>query len=68
LATSDLRRQFDLRQRVRENLGLGLEDVAIPVFVTGHAECEFSVSTATELKELADAYFLELDGRGHLWA
>ena len=65
---SDHRRQIGPRERIRQHLGLGLEDFAIPVLVAGHIEGEFSVTAATELKELADGDFLKLDGRGHLWA
>jgi hypothetical protein len=46
---------------------MGPEDVAIPVLVAGHTEGEFSVSTATELKEVANGDLLELNGRGRLW-
>ena len=64
LATNDLRRQFDLRQRVRENFGLSLEDDAVRVLIAGHAKGEFLTSTAMEFKMLADRDFVELGGWG----
>ena len=52
---------INLRYGIRQHLRLGLKDVAIPVLVAGHAQGELSVSTASELKELADGDLLELD-------
>jgi hypothetical protein len=54
-----------LRKRVRQNFGLGLEYVAITVFVAGEAEGELLVTAAAKLKVLADADLLEFKGRGH---
>lgn len=45
MAESDLRRQIGLRQRVRQHLGLGLEDVAIPVLVTINLHCRTTRSS-----------------------
>jgi hypothetical protein len=56
------------RKRVRKHLGLGLEDVAIPVLVTGHTEGKLSITAATVFEKLADGYFLKLDSRRHFWA
>jgi len=50
-----------LSQWIRQHLGLGLEYVADPVLIAGHAQGEFSVTAATELKELADLNLLKLN-------
>lgn len=62
--------QIDLRQRVRENFRLGLEDVAVPVLIAGHTDGEFSVSTATVFEKLANGDLLKLirGAPGRIWA
>jgi len=59
-----LRTWVTTRKRVRQHLGLGLEDVAIPVLVAGHAQGQLSITAATELEELAYGDLLKLDGGG----
>jgi len=44
---------------------LGLEDVAIVVFIASHAQSEPLVTAATELEMSADGDFLELHGERH---
>ena len=53
-----------MRKRIRQHLDLGLEDVAVPVLVTSHAQCQLFVTAAMELKMAADGDFLELEGSG----
>ena len=63
--TGDFRRRRLVTKRIGQHLGFSPEDGAIPVFIAGHAQGQFSITTATELEKLADGDLLELDGRGH---
>ena len=60
LTLNDLRMQNGSREGVRQHLGLGLEDVADPFLIAGHAQGEFFITAATEFKELADLDLLKL--------